>query len=343
MSKPKAPKAPDPAQTAAAQTGTNISTAVANSLLNNFDQVTPDGLLTFTTDGYETITDLSTGRSYEIPRRTATTTLSPEQQAIADQNNAAELNLAGLANQQSGFLQDYMAQPFSYDVGEYENWAGGLYDSLNRNNAARAEEDLRTRLVNKGLREGTELFDREMANLRESQGNNRNRFMLDAYNTGMNTALTERNQPINEITALLSGSQVSQPNFVNPSQSNIATTDYAGLVNSSYGQQMAAHNSAMNNWNGLWGAGLGAGAKILAAGPGSLATTMLSDERAKKDKERVGSYKGMGLYEYRYKGAPKGSPKQTGMMAQEVARKRPEAVHKRPDGLYAVDYAEAMR
>lgn len=46
-----------------------------------------------------------------------------------------------------------------------------------------------------------------------------------------------RNQPINEITALLSGSQINMPQFDAPQITGPATTDYAGLVTNIYGQE----------------------------------------------------------------------------------------------------------
>jgi hypothetical protein len=122
-----ASKAPDPTppkETSAATTGTNVSTAIANSFLGNVNQVTPDGTLTYDQTGSYQWNDPYTGQSYTIPRFTATQTLSPQQQAIKDQTNSADLNLATLANTQSGFLNDYMAKPFSYSTGDYENWAG---------------------------------------------------------------------------------------------------------------------------------------------------------------------------------------------------------------------------
>src|SRR4029434_11297118 len=91
-----APDPPNPLATAAAQTSTNVSTAVANAFLNNYNQVTSQGNLTYTTDPSQnfTWTDPTTGSTYSIPRFTATQTLSPEQQAIQTQNQRAQLNLA---------------------------------------------------------------------------------------------------------------------------------------------------------------------------------------------------------------------------------------------------------
>jgi hypothetical protein len=74
-----------------------------------------------------------------------------------------------------------------------------------------------------------------------------------------------RNQPINEISALLSGSQVAKPNFLSTGGATIPTTDVASLINRNFDQQMAASNqqsaTANNIIGGLFGfaGGLGRG------------------------------------------------------------------------------------
>ena len=115
MSKPRPPTPPSPTETAAAQTGVNIGTAVANTQMGQVNQVTPDGSLMYSQTGSQTYTDPSTGRTYAIPQYTATTSLSPEAQAIRDQNNAASLNLATLAANQSGRADQLLSQPFTLD------------------------------------------------------------------------------------------------------------------------------------------------------------------------------------------------------------------------------------
>ena len=86
----KAPKPPDPKETASAQTATNIGTAIANSYMGNVNQVTPDGSLTYSQSGTQKWTDPLNGKVYDIPTWTATQTLSQAQQAIKGQNDAAE-------------------------------------------------------------------------------------------------------------------------------------------------------------------------------------------------------------------------------------------------------------
>lgn len=253
-----APKPTDPRDTSAASTGTNVATSIANAFLTNMDEVTPDGTRTFDQTGSYSWTDPYTNQTYEVPRFTVTQTLSPEQQAIADQSNATRLNLGTLANNQSAFLNDYMQEPFQYNPGVHEGWALGLYDSLNRDSNAQADEALRSRLAAQGIKAGSEAYDREMQNAYEARGNARDRFLLDSYRTGFDTAQTQRNQPINEITALLSGSQVSQPNFsTRAGVSGMPTTDNASIIGNYDNQRMnawAQNQAAMGSmFSGLGG------------------------------------------------------------------------------------------
>lgn len=101
-----------PKETSAAQTGTSVSTAVANAFLQNPSENTPWGSTSVTPTGNYGWTDPYTGQTYDIPTFTRNTTLSPSGQATKNQTDAAQLNLGKLANQQSGFLLDYMGQPF---------------------------------------------------------------------------------------------------------------------------------------------------------------------------------------------------------------------------------------
>jgi hypothetical protein len=112
MSKPETPSPPDPRATAAAQTGTNVATGVANAFLNNINQETPTGSLDYNVTGNFDWVDPSTGQTYSIPRFTATQTLSPQEQAIQDQTEAAKYNLSGLANAQSARVSDLLSSPF---------------------------------------------------------------------------------------------------------------------------------------------------------------------------------------------------------------------------------------
>ena len=74
---PDPPTPPNPIMTAGAQTASNIGTAVTGSYLNNYNQQTPTGSLSYDVTGNYPYTDPLTGQTYNIPRWTATQSLTP--------------------------------------------------------------------------------------------------------------------------------------------------------------------------------------------------------------------------------------------------------------------------
>ncbi|OCP38612.1 tail fiber domain-containing protein [Ensifer sp. LC163] len=528
MGKSKAPKPPDPRETAAAQTSTNIATAVANGYIGNVNQVTPDGSLTYTQTGTNKWRDPMSGAVYDLPTVTATQTLSPAQQAIKDQTDAAEKNLATLANNQSGRLNDLLGKPIdlsgapaagnpsSISLPNYVQYGGGPSLQTNLGNTGtiqntiagagdiqksvgnagtiqtsvgnagditrsyetnfdtkryedalmarmnpQLERDraaLETQLANQGLQPGSEAYNRaidqasrqandarfgailnagqeqsrlvglardaagfqnnaqqqaynqtltsgqfanqaqnqqytqnantmQQANAAQQQLFAQNQAQQQAMNAAqqqsfnqalaaagfsneaqqqmhqngqsaaaannalkdqtynaqqaqiaaqnaaraqyLNEMYAQRNQPINEISSLLSGAQVSNPNFVPTQGQRIEPVNYAGLVQSNYQGQLDAYRTRQQAASGLLGNVLG----MFNFGKGTQ-----SDRRLKKDIKKVGKLDGHSLYEYRYKDEPQRGAKHIGVMAQEVEKTRPDAVSCDPDGMRRVDY-----
>lgn len=331
MGKSSAPKPPDPAKTAAAQTGTNVSTAIANANLNNVNQVGPQGSLTYSQTGSSSFRDPSTGKTYQIPQFTQTQTLSPEQQQLYDTGVGTQQNLANLAQNQSGFLNDYMAKPFdgSFDATEARLMELGQkrLDPVFAERKQAMEQDL----ANKGIAIGSKAYDTATRQFNEGQNDAYNQLVLGGNQQAFQQAQATRNQPINEITALMSGSQVSQPQFGATNQTQIPTTDYAGLVNQGYQNELGAWNQQQSQRNELMGGLFGIGS----------AAIMASDARVKDDIKKVGTVKGRNLYEYSYKADPK-REKHFGLMAQEVEQDRPDAVINTSTGLKLVDYGKAL-
>lgn len=328
MGKPSAPKPPDPKDTSAASTSTNVGTAIANAMLGNVSEITPYGSTSVEQTGMYKWYDPYTKKTYKVPTFERTTKLDPMQRKILNQQNAADLNLALLAKNQSGFLDEYMKEPFSYDPVKHEDWALGVYDKLNAPKEAQTDEALRTRLANQGLKVGSEAYNRELQNLQTSTQDARNKFLLDSYQTGMSTAQAERNQPINEITALLSGSQVSQPNFMGANMPTIPTTDVAGLINTNYDQKFNRYQLAQQQQQQMLGGLFGLGASLIGA----------SDRRVKKNIKPVGKFMGENLYTYEYKGKFNDGKTHVGVMAQDVEKRRPDAVISGDDGVKRVNY-----
>lgn len=322
----KAPKSPDPAKTAAAQTASNVDTATTQQILNMTNQVTPEGSLNYDQTGSYTLTGAD-GKQYTVPRFTSTKTLSPGQQTLYDQNLLADTNMNNIALGQIDRIGGVLSENFDYSPGEHEAWAGNLYSKLNSDSDAANMAAMESKLANQGLQPGTPAYDDAMRNLTYGQNKARDDFMLGSYNTGMNTALTMRNQPLQEVNALMSGSQVSQPQFVNTPQTGVNGTDIAGLEMAKYNAQNANYQAKLGGIASIGGAALGGWA--------------MSDKRAKKNISTIGKLKdGTKLYSYEYKPEVGGRGlMHIGVMAQESMKKHPDAVAKADDGLYRVNYS----
>lgn len=260
-----APKPTDPKLTSAATTGTNVATSVANAYLQNMNEVTPDGTKTVDQTGSYTWTDPYTNQTYTIPRFTVTQTLSDQQQAIKDQNNQANINLATLGNNLSSTLGQQLTGNFKLGNEAVERRLFDLGRSRLDPMFAGKSEDLRTRLANQGIKVGTAAYDREMAGLAQQQNDAYIQLLLSGRGQASQELLTEDNQRINQISALLNGGQVSQPNFMTGIQANpIQTTDNAALIANSdaarmnaWQQQQAATGSMIGGIGGLFAAPFG--------------------------------------------------------------------------------------
>lgn len=362
MRGPSAPKAPDPYQTAGAQTGQSIGTAIANQTLGMVNQVTPDGSLTYNQTGVKQWTDPASGKVYDLPQYTATQTLSPAQQRLQGLQTQGATNLAQLGADQSARLGSILSKPMStagapnvrapqlgrvgsgpdmqtvgagprlatsYN-GDFSADRKRVEDAIIARASPQMEADrraLESRLANQGIQIGSEAYDRAMQNQSQAvndfrlgailsggqeqsrmvglerdraifgndarqqmfannitgagfnnaanqqefanrmaaqgfnnqaaqQGFGNQQAMRNAY---LSEAYAARNQPINEIGALLGTGQVQSPNFVNTPTAQMPTTDLAGLINSGYQNKLGAwqqqNQQRQSTMGGLFGLG----------------------------------------------------------------------------------------
>lgn len=136
-----------------------------------------------------------------------------------------------------------------------------------------------------------------------------------ARTNALNESFAQRSQPLNELIGLISGTQVQNPQFVNPNTSPIPTTDVAGLINENYNQRVNKEMAQFNAQQGLLGGLFGLGSSFI-----------MSDRRTKTDVKRIGETDdGQPIYTYRYKHDPEKRP-QIGLMAQDVEKRDPGAV-----------------
>lgn len=329
ISTPAPPQPTDPNKTAAAQAGMNRDTAIAQMLTNQTDQYSPQGSLTYKQVGENSYVD-SKGKTVTIPKFSATTTLSPEEQKLYDLGTQTKANIGQIGVDQSRRIGDLLASPVNLNNEAVEQ---RLYDLGSKRldpRFAQEEDALRTRLSNQGIAQNSEAWNRAMTQHAQTKNDAYNQLMLTGRGQSIQEILQQRNQPINEISALLSGSQVSMPQQIQTPQAPVAGVDYVGLVNNydnmrmqAYNQQQAQRGAAMGGLFGMIGSGI----------------SMFSDRRLKENIKPVGKLNdGTKLYSYNYKGddAP-----QVGVMAQEAEKKHPEAIGE-VLGFKTVDYSKIV-
>jgi hypothetical protein len=159
---------------------------------------------------------------------------------------------------------------------------------------------------------------------RYNQGLQAAQFGNTAQQQQLAQALTLRQLPLNEINALMSGSQIQNPQFgayqgqtITPAPIANATAQQSAYNQNLYNQQVGTYNT---NVEGMYNLG------------GSAARA--SDIRLKSNIKRLGTHKsGLGIYEYDIFGRH-----EVGVMAQEALVLRPDVVLHHPAGFLMVDY-----
>lgn len=345
-SAPKAPAQPDPVATAQAQGAVNKETAIANARLNNVNQYTPYGSLTYQ----------ETGNVDGTPTFSSTISLSPEQQKLLNMSNQGDIGTAQLGLDQLGRISNAVSTPFSYGGLPDAPTAQSMQDAQSTGQQAvlsrlqpqweHDQQALDAKLSNQGIQQGSEAYNDAYRQFNNAKNDAMQQAILSGqqYATqGQNDALarrqqaiqeysTQRNAPLNEYAALTSGSQVTNPTFQNIQYGGAAPADLAGNIYknyqgalNNYSNQVAQRNASMG---GLFGLGGALGSALIT-----------SDRRLKTAIKKCGTLaNGINIYEYRYLGDV--TP-QIGVMAQEVLRIMPEAVGVM-HGYYCVDYGKVL-
>lgn len=237
MGKPSPPPAPDYAGAAREQGVANTNSAIATNFLNQADQIGPNGSLTYT---YDSSRGYTLPNGTVIPHTTATTTLSPEQQRLYDQNAAISGNMNDLALQGLGYVGDMVNRPINQEG--LPALSGGLARTNFRTSAGDNDYAAqRDRITNAMMDRLQPRIDREQNSLRTRMANQGIAEGSEAYNA----AQDDFNRGVNDqrISALLAGDQEQQMlwdqqqrELQNYNQGQEATFNQ-GLASSQFGNQ----------------------------------------------------------------------------------------------------------
>lgn len=285
----------------------------------------------------------------------STVTLAPEQQRMLDLQNQAGIQYGETANRQMAAVSDRLAAPLDFStLGAAPTMDAGYRDQVMSSMLQRQQPmmdrdrtALETQMANQGIVAGSEAWKRGMDDFSRAQtdmrlamdaraGDEMSRMygmQTNARDRAMNEMVQQRQIPLNELAAMLSGGQVQSPSFVPTPQTNMQPVDVAGLTYGSYNAQQNAANS-QRQANATQNQGL-----YSLLGTGAQAAFMWSDRRLKRDIRPIGKLpNGLNVYRYRYQWSDE---EMTGVMADEVRAIAPWAVE-RVGSHDRVNYAEIV-
>jgi hypothetical protein len=327
MQTPKAPATPDPNVTAAAQTKSNLATATAQSELNNVNQVTPYGTITYTQVGTN---------ADGTPKYQATTALNAQQQGLLDQTNALSSQKNNVASNLLNSASNTLSNPIDLTSDNLNKYIDSHYADQFNTQWNNSLEGLQSQLANQGIQIGSDAYTRAMNDYQTQKENAFNSLVGSQYANAQNAITTAYNQPLTSLSALQSGA--TNPNPAQTAQTGVQGTDVAGITQNAYNNAYQNYQTQVAQNNATLGGLFGIGS-ALAGG------WAMSDRRAKKNVKKVGELKnGMGLYKFQMKkGMGGGGLTQLGVIAQQVEKVDPKAVRTGADGLKRVNYDRVMR
>lgn len=188
---------------------------------------------------------------YNPNQWTSTTTLSPEMQGILNQNIGAK----------DRAYDELMTSLQNNPIGAGETAQQAILRRVNPQLDIQ-ENQLRQRLINQGLRPGTEAWNREL----EIMGRNRNDAYSQAALQGIDTQFRANAMPLNLINSYLGGSQVNMPQFQNFGTQ--PAPNLLGAAQSQYGDALNAYNARQASNSNMMGGLFSLGASVLGGGGG---------------------------------------------------------------------------
>jgi hypothetical protein len=254
---PDVPATPDYRGAAQQTAQGNLDAARQATAANRVNQVTPYGSLNYAITGSD---------PYGNPTWTATTRLNPDQQQLYDYDIASAKGLGQLQSKGLTYVSNMLDQPFNtsnlpktgINVGE------DMTQSIMRRlqpTLAMEQKQFDTNMANQGIPLGSEAYQNAKRMFDERQNDRLVSSIIQGTQTGLQARgqgfseqAYQRNEPINTLNAVRSGSQVTNPNsfFVNaPQQATTAGADYLGAAGMTGNANIAAANATNAQRNAM--------------------------------------------------------------------------------------------
>jgi hypothetical protein len=242
---------PDYTGAAQATASGNLDAARAATAANRVNQVTPYGSLNYSVTGQD---------PYGNPTWTATSALSPDQQKLYNYDIASSLGLGELQNTGLKYVGNMLASPFdasklpSTGINAGEDMSASIMRRL-QPQLQQEQKSFDATMANQGIPVGSEAYENAKRSFDQRQNDRLVSSVIQGTQTGLQARgqgfselAYQRNEPINTLNAVRSGSQVTNPNsfYVNaPQQATTAGADYMSAAQAT-GNAAQANANAQN-------------------------------------------------------------------------------------------------
>jgi len=247
--KPSQPATPDYTGAAQQTAQGNLDAARQATAANRVNQVTPYGSLNYAITGQD---------PYGNPTWTATTSLSPDQQQLYNYDIATSKGLGELQQKGLGYVGSMLDKPFStqnlpqFGIKGGENYEDAIMRRLQPTIAAETKS-FDAQMANQGIPVGSEAYQNAKRVFDARQNDKLVSAITGGFDVGSRMRQQQfgeeaymRNEPINTLNAVRSGSQVTGPSgyFVNaPQQATTTGADYLSAAGMTGNANIAAANA----------------------------------------------------------------------------------------------------
>jgi len=272
MGSSKAPPAPDYVGAAQAQGAADLAAAIATGKINNPNVNNPYGTQ-----------KVEWSKDPKSPIPTITQELSPAQKAIFDAQNLAKQKLSDTGVGVASNVQDALSNPLDFSsLGPANTGAEKSRNDVYNAAMSRVNTDIagqreakNSDLIAAGIHPGTKAYETAMDAIGRQENDARQQAILNstgaaqadfgidqsARNQAIFELMQQRQVPLNEINALVSGSQITSPFAGSLGYQPGATVGAAPMFNAQVAQNQAQNNlynqqQATQNSNTAAGAGL---------------------------------------------------------------------------------------
>lgn len=222
----------------------NREAAIAGTEMSMVNQIGPYGSLSYRQTGTS-----ANGN----PLWTATQSFDPVTQRSLDAEKMLDLKTNNLAVAQADRAARLLSTNANLSDAAIAAKTSAMINPRIADRLGKDEASLRSSLMARGLREGSEAFNDEMLAFRQGANDAYTQEALANRQQAIQEILLPRNQVLNEIASLGGMQQIQGPQFVSTPQTNVQAANYQKVGDATIAAMQAADQRKQAAYGGMFG------------------------------------------------------------------------------------------